>query len=203
MDYVASLEALEAVYGQPGETSLAKETVGLIPQYRAFVEASPFCALATTGPEGMDCSPRGDKAGFVRVLDDRTLLMPDRRGNNRTDSLRNIVRNPQIALMFMVPGSKNCLRVNGTAKVTLDTQLCASFGVEGKAPRSVIVIRTEAVYFQCGRAIVRSHLWEPEQWTDSSGLPSPGKILATLSEGRVGGDEYDREWEGRALSTLW
>ncbi|MEZ5801192.1 MAG: pyridoxamine 5'-phosphate oxidase family protein [Nitratireductor sp.] len=203
MDFVASLEELEAVYGQPGETSLAKETIGVIPQYRAFIEASPFCALATIGPEGMDCSPRGDVAGFVRVHDERTLMMPDRRGNNRTDSLRNIVRNPNVALMFMVPGSTNCLRINGTARVTFDRQLCASFEIAGKTPRSVVVIRTDAVYFQCGRAILRSHLWEPGAWADISHLPTPGQILASLSDGRVGGDDYDREWSGRAVSTLW
>ncbi|MCB1428732.1 MAG: pyridoxamine 5'-phosphate oxidase family protein [Nitratireductor sp.] len=203
MDFVTSLDELQAVYGQPGEASLAKETVGLTPHYRAFVEASPFCALATTGPEGMDCSPRGDVAGFVRVHDERTLLMPDRRGNNRTDSLSNIVRNPNVALMFMVPGSTSCLRVNGTAKVTLDGGLCASFEMDGKAPRSVIVIRTEAVYFQCGRAIMRSHLWEPDKWADSSALPTPGQVLAALSKGRIGGDDYDREWGARASSTLW
>lgn len=203
MDFVASLEELEAVYGQPGETSLAKETIGVIPQYRAFIEASPFCALATIGPEGMDCSPRGDVAGFVRVHDERTLMMPDRRGNNRTDSLRNLIRNPNVALMFMVPGSTNCLRVNGTARVTFDRQLCASFEIAGKAPRSVVVIRTDAVYFQCGRAILRSHLWEPGAWADISHLPTPGQILASLSDGRVGGDDYDREWSGRAVSTLW
>ena len=153
MQFVETVEELAAIYGEPGEALLVKETMHIIPQYRAFIEAAPFCALATVGPEGLDCSPRGDRPGFVRVHDERTLMMPDRRGNNRTDSLQNIVRDPRVALMFMIPGHGNCLRVNGEARVTADAAVCESFAIEEKAPRSVTVIKTQAVYFQCARAL--------------------------------------------------
>ena len=173
------------------------------PQYRALIEASPFAVLATSGPEGLDCSPRGDMPGFVRVHDEETLMMPDRRGNNRVDSLRNIVRDPRAALLFIIPGSGSTLRVNGRARLTTDSDTLASFEVGGKAPRSVIVITVESIYFQCARAIVRSDLWNPEKHVEANRLPSPGEILAALSENRVGGEAYDREWPGRAKKTLW
>ena len=203
MTILSSVEELEAIYGQPGEASLVKEVPEIIPQYRAFVEASPFCTLATVGPEGMDCSPRGDVPGFVRVHDTRTLMMPDRRGNNRVDSLKNIVRDPRVALCFLIPGSRNALRVNGEAHLSVDPEIKHSFAMDGKEPRSVIVIRTTAVYFQCGRAIVRSSLWNPEAQIDPKSLPTPGEVLAELSNGSVGGPDYDAKWEGRANETLW
>jgi PPOX class probable FMN-dependent enzyme len=203
MTFLNSIQELEDIYGQPGETSLVKEVTEIIPQYRAYIEASPFCSLATVGPEGLDCSPRGDVPGFVRVGDERTLLMPDRRGNNRADSLKNIIRDPRIALCFFVPGSKNTLRVNGTARISVDPDLKASFAEGGKEPRSVIVIRTDAVYFQCGRAIVRSHLWDLEKQVDPASLPTPGDVLAYLSNGKVGGRDYDAKWDDRASETLW
>src|SRR5690606_3070178 len=151
------------IYGKPGETSLVKELDRLIPEYAAFIEASPFVSLATSGPEGLDCSPRGDLRGFVRVADERTLLMPDRRGNNRADSLKNIVRDGRVGLLFLVPGSGTTLRVNGRARLSADPALCASFAVDGQAPRTVAVIAIAAVYFQCARAIHRSGLWNPER----------------------------------------
>ena len=203
MNKIDTVEALEALYGQPGETSLVKEVDYLTTEYRTFIEKSPFCMLATTGPEGLDCSPRGDVPGFVRVHDDRTLLMPDRRGNNRVDSLRNIVRSPQIALCFIIPGSLNALRVNGEAYLSIDPEIKASFAVDGKEPRSVIVMRTQAVYFQCGRAIVRSRLWDLDAQVDPSDLPTPGEMLASLSKGSVGGKDYDAAWEDRAKNSLW
>jgi uncharacterized protein len=203
MQAIRTTAELEAIYGMPGETSLVKETRMVIPLYRAFIEASPFCTLSTVGPEGMDCSPRGDVPGFVKVHDENTLMMPDRRGNNRVDSLRNIVRDPRVALCFLIPGSITCLRVNGEAIVTADPELKASFAMDGSEPRSVIVIRTTAVYFQCGRALVRSRLWDPAVHQLAEGLPTPGTILAELSGNRVGGAEYDAEWQGRALKTLW
>ena len=201
--FVQSVEQLEAIYGQPGETSLIKEVPHVIPHYRQFIEASPFCTLATTGPEGLDCSPRGDKPGFVRVADERTLMMPDRRGNNRVDSLSNIVRNPKIALCFLIPGSRTSLRVNGTARLSIEPDLLASFAVDDKPPRSVIVIKTEAIYFQCGRAIQRSSLWSEEAKVDPASIPTPGDVLAWLSDNRIGGEKYDQEWDGRAAETLW
>jgi uncharacterized protein len=203
MSVINSVEELEALYGTPGETSLVKELDRVIPEYAAFIEASPFVALATSGPEGLDCSPRGDLAGFVRLKDERTLLMPDRHGNNRADSLKNIVRDGRVGLLFLVPGSGTTLRVNGRAELSIDPELRASFTVEGKAPRSVIVIAVEAVYFQCARAIVRSDLWNPAKQVDPRTLPTPGAILAAVSTNHIGGESYDREWPERARRTMW
>lgn len=200
---IASVEELHALYGEASEASLVKEVDRITPDYRRFIEASPFVALATSGPEGLDCSPRGDRAGFVRIADEKTLLMPDRRGNNRVDSLANIVRDPRVALLFLIPGSGTTLRVNGTAHLSTDPALLDSFAVEEKAPRSVIVMRVERVYFQCARAIVRSELWHPERHVDPKSLPTPGRILANLSDETVGGDAYDREWPERARKSMW
>lgn len=203
MSVIETIEQLEALYGSPGETSTAKEVDWITPHYRAFIEASPFVALATSGPEGLDCSPRGDGAGFVRIHDERTLMMPDRRGNNRVDSLRNIVRDPRVGLLFLIPGSGTTLRVNGRARLETDPALLDSFAVDGKAPRSVIVLAVDAVYFQCARAILRAELWNPERHVDPKSLPTPGQILAAMSDNRVGGAEYDREWPERAAKSMW
>ena len=175
----------------------------LTPEYRAYIEACPFVALATGGPEGLDCSPRGDRPGFVQVRDERTLLLPDRRGNNRVDSLRNIVRDPRVGLLFFIPGSGNTLRVNGRAHLSTDPELLASFAMEGKAPRCVVVIAVDAVYFQCSRALMRSELWNPEKHVAPGRLPTPGQILAALTDNRVGGADYDRTWPERAKHSLW
>ncbi len=203
MQTITTVEQLEALYGVPGETSLVKELDRLIPEYAAFIEASPFAALATSGPEGLDCSPRGDRAGFVRIHDDRTLMMPDRRGNNRADSLKNIIRDRRAAFLFLVPGSDTTLRVNGRAHISVDATLCASFAVEGKPARSVIVLDIEAVYFQCARCIRRSDLWSPERHVDPASLPTPGQILAATSARRIDGEAYDAEWPDRAAKTMW
>lgn len=194
---------LEAIYGRPVEAATVKEVNWITPHYRAYIEASPYAALATSGPEGLDCSPRGDRPGFVRVHDEKTLMLPDRRGNNRIDSLRNIVRDPRVALLFMIPGVGNTLRVNGRAHLSIAPDLLESFAVEEKAPRSVTVIEVDAVYFQCARALVRSELWNPARHVDPKSLPSAGQILAALSDERVGGETYDREWPGRAAATMW
>jgi PPOX class probable FMN-dependent enzyme len=200
---ISSVEELEAIYGQPSQGSLVKEVPRITPHYRALIEASPFMLLATSGPEGLDCSPRGDLPGFVRVQDERTLLMPDRRGNNRADSLRNIVRDGRVGLLFMIPGLGNTLRVNGRAHLSTEPSLLESFVMEGKPPRCVIVMHVETVFFQCSRALVRSDLWNPAKFRDASELPTPGQILAALSNARLGGEEYDREWCTRAAATLW
>lgn len=203
MSAITDLETLESIYGQPREAATVKEIGRIIPEYRAYIEASPFVALATVGPEGLDCSPRGDRPGFVRVRDEKTLLLPDRHGNNRIDSLRNIVRDPRVAVLFLIPGSANTLRVNGRAHVTAEAALLDSFEVEGKSPRTVTVIKVDAVYFQCGRAIVRSELWNPDHHVAPDALPTAGEMLAAISGGRVGGETYDREWPERARKTLW
>jgi uncharacterized protein len=200
---VRSIEELEAIYGPTGEASTAKVADRITPHYRAFIEASRFAALATVGPEGLDCSPRGDLVGFVRIHDEFTLMMPDRRGNNRVDSLRNIVRDPRVSFMFLIPGHGNAIRVNGRAELSVDPELLSSFAVDGKAPRSVIVMRIGEVYFQCARAIVRSGIWNPALHIDPKSLPTPGDILIEMSEGRVGGKEYDDAWQARAMATLW
>lgn len=203
MSIIETVEELEALYGQPGESSLVKEVPAITPEYRALIEASPFVALATAGPEGLDCSPRGDQSGFVRVHDERTLMMPDRRGNNRVDSLKNIVRDPRVGLLFLIPGSGTTFRVNGRAHLSTDPDLLNSFAVEEKAPRSVIVVTVESAYFQCARAIVRSDLWNPAKHIDPKALPTPGKILAAVTENRVGGEAYDQEWPERAKKSMW
>ena len=200
---VTTIGDLEALYGQPAEAATVKEVARITPHYRAYIEASPFASLATSGPEGLDCSPRGDKPGFVRVHDERTLMLPDRRGNNRIDSLRNIVRDPRVALLFLIPGVGNTLRVNGRAHLSVEPALLDSFAVEDKAPRSVMVMTVDAVYFQCARALVRSDLWNPARHVDPKSLPSAGQILAALSQDRVGGETYDRDWSGRAAKTRW
>ena len=203
MTTIRTVEELAALYGAPVEVALVKETTRITPDYRRLIEASPFCALATGGPEGLDCSPRGDLPGFVRVLDERTLAMPDRRGNNRVDSLSNIVRDPRVALLFLLPGSGTTFRVNGHAVLSTDPELLDSFAVDGHAPRCVILITVEAAYFQCARAVVRADLWNPEKHLPAGSLPTPGRILAALTEDRISGDSYDREWPGRAAKTMW
>ena len=203
MSTVATVEELEAIYGQTNDASTVKVADRVTPLYRILIEKSPFAALATSGPEGLDCSPRGDLPGFVRIHDDQTLLMPDRRGNNRIDSLRNIVRDPRVALLFMIPGCGNTLRVNGRAKISTDRDLLASFAVNEKAPRSVIVVTVEEMYFQCARAVIRSDLWNPDKRVDPKTLPTPGQVLAEMSENKVGGEEYDRAWPERARKTMW
>ncbi|WIY52358.1 pyridoxamine 5'-phosphate oxidase family protein [Devosia sp. YIM 151766] len=204
MTRIISLDQLDALYQPaPAAASTAKIAQSVTPHYRRLIEASPFAALATIGPEGIDCSPRGDKPGFVRIHDDKTLMMPDRRGNNRVDSLRNIVRDPRCALLFLIPGSGTTLRVNGRAYLSIDPAILDSFAVEEKAPRSVIVLDIEEVYFQCARAIIRSELWNPARHVDPASLPSPGQILAAMTENRVGGDGYDQAWPERAKKTMW
>jgi hypothetical protein len=203
MTKISTIAELEAIYGLAGETATVKEVDRLTPHYRKFVELSPFVIVATSGPEGLDCSPRGDLAGFVRIQDDKTLLLPDRLGNNRVDSLRNIVRDGRIALLFLIPGAGNTLRINGRAHLTSDVELLASFAVADKAPRSIIVVGIEAVYFQCARALVRSDLWNPARHVDPNALPNAGQILAALSEHRVGGVGYDAAWPERAKQSLW
>lgn len=204
MTRITSLDQLEKLYlPAPAAASTAKVAHAMTPHYRRLIEASPFAALATIGPEGVDCSPRGDKPGFVRIHDDRTLIMPDRRGNNRIDSLRNIVRDPRCAFLFLIPGSGTTLRVNGRAHLSIDPDLLESFAVDEKPPRSVIVLEIDELYFQCARAIIRSELWNPERHIDPASLPTPGEILAGMTENQVGGEGYDKAWPERARQTMW
>ena len=200
---IRDVAVLERLYGTPTETSIVKEADHIHPVYRPFIEAAPFFVLATNGESRLDTSPRGDAAGFVVVEDQHTLLIPDRRGNNRIDSLRNILHDPRVALLFLVPGVGETLRVNGRALLSVDPALLARFAVDGKEPRSVLVVKVDLVFFQCSRAIVRSALWDPERHVPRSALPSGGRILAALSADRVGGDEYDAALPARVRATLY
>ncbi len=204
MGVINTLAELEKIYSTPPALASKAKEIGFISaHYRKLIEASPFAILATSGPEGLDCSPRGDKAGFVRVQDERTLVLPDRRGNNRIDSLRNILSDSRVALLFLIPGSGTTFRVNGKAVISADPELLASFAVEEKPPRTAIVISVEAAYFQCARAIVRSNLWDAAYHADAAMLPSPGNILQSLPESQIDGRAYDADWPGRAEKTLW
>ena len=200
---IADVATLERLYGAPSEASIVKEVDHVHPVYRKLIEASPFAILATSGPGGLDASPRGDGPGFVVVEGEKTLLLPDRRGNNRTDSLRNIIGDPRVALLFLIPGIGETLRVNGRATISIESTLLRRFAVEGKEPRSVLVIAVETVYFQCSRAVVRADLWNPEKRVSRATLPSSGAILAALSNARIGGEAYDRALPERLKSTLY
>ncbi|MEI2296994.1 pyridoxamine 5'-phosphate oxidase family protein [Ensifer sp. MJa1] len=202
MSIITSVEQLNALYGGVTEASVAKVTRALTAEYRQMIEASPFCALATVGPEGLDCSPRGDDDCVVRIADDETVLLPDWRGNNRVDSLANIVRDPRVALMFLIPGSNTTMRINGTAVLSVDPELTGSFEVDGKHPRSVIVVTIGEVYFQCARAVMRAQLWNPERFLDPASLPTPGTLLKA-AKADFDRETYDREWPERASKTMW
>lgn len=200
MQFVEDIAGLEALYGTPGEASLIKVAHQMTPTYRKWIMASRLCVLSTVGPDGTDGSPRGDDGPVVRELDPQTLALPDWRGNNRMDSLRNIVADGRVSLMFMVPGSNNVVRVNGTAKITTDADLCASFAQNGNHPRSVIVIKIGEIYSQCARALMRARIWTCGN--ESNGLPSVGDMLAEMKAG-FDGATYDAEWAPRAAKTMW
>jgi len=200
---ITSIAQLEAIYGLPAGAAVVKEIDHVSAEYRAFIEASPFFVLASNGPEGVDASPRGDEPGFVRVADDKTLLIPDRRGNNRVDSLRNIVRDPRVSLLFLVPGVGETFRVIGRASISTDPALTETFVFAGKTPRAVIIVTVERVYFQCSKAIVRSKLWDASRHVERKSLPSNGTILAAITKGEVGGEQYDREYPERLKATIY
>lgn len=201
MEFIGEIESLEALYAKPGEASLVKVARRMTPLYRRWIMASRFCVLTTVGPEGVDGSPRGDDGPVVMELDEGTLALPDWRGNQRLDSLRNIVRDPRVALMFMVPGSNNVVRVNGRARVTADEALRGRFEKNGKTPATVIVIEIGEIYSQCARAVMRAGLWTAGD--ESGGLPSVGDMLVEMTDGRIDGEAYDEEWPGRAAKTMW
>lgn len=201
---IRDIASLERLYGVPAAPSCAKEIDYLHPHYRAFIAAAPFAVLvATSGPDGLDASPRGDPPGFVVAQDEKTLLIPDRRGNNRADSLRNIITDPRVALLFLIPGSGETLRVNGRAIISIAPTLLARFSMEENVPRSVLVVRIDSVYFQCARAILRARLWDPDQRIARGALPTPGRILADLSAARFDGVSYDRDLPERLKTTLY
>ncbi len=200
---VTSMEQLQSLYGERMPASVIKEIDHINAHYRALIEAAPFVAIATCGPEGLDCSPKGDPAGFIRILDDKTLAIPDRPGNNRIDGFRNIVRDPRIALLFLIPGVGETLRVNGRASISVDPDLMTSFAINGKLPRCVLIVHVESAYFHCSKAIVRSKLWDEATKIDRKSLPSTGSIVAELSKGKLGGEAYDREMPERIKAQLY
>jgi PPOX class probable FMN-dependent enzyme len=200
---IKNVGQLEALYGLPAGNSIAKEVDYVHSLYARMIEAAPFVALATAGGDGLDVSPRGDRDGCVFVEDEKTLLLPDRRGNNRLDSLHNVVADPRVALLFLIPGIGETLRVNGRAHISIDPVLLARFAVDAHAPKSVLVVQVERVYFQCSRAVVRSHLWDVNAQVERASLPSPGAMLAALTANQVDGAQYDRDLPERVAKTLY
>ena len=200
---IDTLPALEALYDTPGEVSLRKEVPYLHPVYQALIAASPFVVVATIGPDGLDTSPRGDPPGFVQVQDEHTLLLPERRGNNRIDSLRNILYDPQVALIFFVPGVRETVRVNGSAKISADPAVLEPFAVQGQLPKCVIEITVQTVFFQCARALLRSSLWSQDPAAGRAAVPTAGQMLAALTGNGIDGESYDRELPERQAKSLY
>ena len=200
---IADVAALEALYGFPSGAAVEKEVNYIHPHYRSMIEASPFMVLATSGPDGLDTSPRGDEPGFVVVEDEKTVLIPDRRGNNRADSLKNIIGNPFVALLFLIPGVGETLRVNGRAIVSTAPTLLERFSVAGKLPRSVIVVSVDTVFFQCSRAVWRAKLWDAAAQIDRKRLPSTGRILGDISNSKIDPEKYDDGLYERLKSSLY
>ncbi|MBV7408384.1 pyridoxamine 5'-phosphate oxidase family protein [Maritimibacter sp. DP1N21-5] len=203
MRRIEDIASLEAIYdtAKPSDAAIRKVTAHLTPAYRRWIEASRFCVVSTAGPEGTDTSPRGNDGPVVRIVDPVTLVLPDWRGNKRLDTLRNIVRDGRISVMFFVPGSGNVVRVNGQAMVTDDAALCASFEQQGKHPQTCTVISVTEVYAQCARAIMRAGLWSGAD--ESAGLPTMGEMLRDATKGEVDGEGYDLDWAARAKDTMW
>lgn len=201
MQRIEDIATLEGLYGTPGAPSLRKVATRMTPLYRKWIMSSKLCILSTVGPAGTDGSPRGDDGPVVLELDAQTLAMPDWRGNNRLDSLRNIVADGRVSLMFMVPGSNNVVRLNGNAFLTDDADLRSQFEKKGRLPATVIVIGIEEIYTQCARALMRAGTWKGLE--ESADLPSVGEILAEMTAGEEGGAPYDDAWGARAEKTMW
>jgi PPOX class probable FMN-dependent enzyme len=202
-EIVQSVEQLQQIYGEPIPTSIVKEVGHLTDVYRKLIEAAPFVVIATSGPSGLDCSPKGDAPGFVRIVDDNTLMIPDRPGNNRLDGFKNLMSDPRIALLFMIPGCSETLRVNGRATVSIDPALRESFAMNGKPARAVLIVEIETVFFHCAKAIVRAKLWDVNAQVDRKSLPSTGTIIAELSGGKLGGEQYDKDAPARIRAQLY
>ena len=200
---ITTIEELERHYGPKSPASMWKELDHVHPHYRAMIEASPFVAIATVGPDGTDCTPKGDPAGFVHVADEKTLMIPDRPGNNRLDSWRNIIGDPRVSILFLIPGVGETLRVNGRAAISIDPALRERFAVNGKPARAVLVVAVDRVYFHCSKAIVRSKLWDPSRQIPRSALPSTGTMVNALSKGAIDGVEYDRNAPARIQAMLY
>jgi hypothetical protein len=200
---ITSIDELEALYDKAAGPSVAKEIDHISDHYRTFIEKAPFVVMATSGPGGLDCSPRGDPAGFVRVLDRKRVLLPDRRGNNRLDSLRNIVEDPRVSLLFLIPGVNETLRINGRARILVDEELAASFAINERTPKVLIEVTADRVYFQCAKALVRSRLWANETQVPRSALPSTGQILEQITNKAIDAAEHDRGYPERVKQTIY
>jgi len=203
MHSITTQQQLDVLYGKAVESSVVKEIDYISDHYEAFIDKAPFVVVATVGPEGLDCSPRGDPPGFVRVRDPKTVLIPDRRGNNRIDTLRNLVRDPRISLLFIIPGIGNTLRINGRAEISAEPELCQSFAMHGKQPRTVLVVTIDRIYFHCPKALVRSRLWSADAQIARSELPSTGEILQAVSKGSIDGAAYDAAYPKRLEETIY
>ncbi len=200
---ITTIEDLEALYGQPMGAALTKEVDTITDQYRVFIEKAPFVVVATVGPEGLDCSPRGDPVGFVRVLDRKRVLIPDRRGNNRMDSMRNILRDPRISLLFLIPGVNETLRINGRARIIVDEALARTFTVNEKVPTTLLEVTADRVYYQCPKALIRSKLWSIDAQVPRSALPTGGQILQEITNNAVNAAEYDAAYPERIRQTIY
>ena len=191
MQAVTSIDDLVKLYGEPMERSLWKEIDHINDHYRQFIEKSPFLILATHGGKGVDCSPRGDPAGFVRVVNKKCLHIPDRKGNNRLDSLKNIILNGDVGIIFLVPGVGETIRVAGKGEILADENLRTSFTCQGKAPTSIISVAVDKVYYQCQKAVARSKLWDPNHFVDRKLLPTAGQMTKHFADSRK--IEFDAE----------
>ncbi|SFL14338.1 pyridoxamine 5'-phosphate oxidase family protein [Pseudomonas sp. NFACC46-3] len=201
--YITTMQALESLYGPVAKPSILKEVDHIHPVYQPFIEAASFAILASSGPGGLDASPRGDAPGFVHVHDSKTLYLPDRRGNNRIDSLRNIVEDSRVALLFLVPGVGETLRVNGTARISVEPALLSRFAVKGQLPRTVLEVTVTSVYFQCSRAVIRAGLWDVKRQIERSALPTAGEVFKRICPSQVDGDAYDKALPERVANTLY
>jgi uncharacterized protein len=194
---IDTVEALRVLYGHPGERAVAKEQAKLDEHTRAFIAASPFLVMGTSGADGScDVSPKGDAPGFVHVLDDHRLAIPDRLGNNRVDGLSNMVENPHVALLFMIPGREDTLRVNGSASISRDEALLDRLAVSGKRPQTVLVVEVEQAFMHCTRAFKRAGLWDHTRWPDASSVPSMSRMIWDLLPTKPDGktvEQYERE----------
>ncbi len=200
MKAINDIHMLEALYEDASPAALTKVAHHMTPLYKQWIEASRFLILSTVGPEGTDASPRGDAGPVVRVTDTKTLLLPDWRGNNRIDSLRNIVRDSRVSLMFMVPGCNNVVRVNGDAILTADTSITAQFEKNGKHPKTVIVTTIGEMYFQCAKAFMRSALWKSGDESDR--VPKAGQFIREM-KAEFDDEAYDTGYADYAKHRMW
>lgn len=203
MEFIKTIDELEDIYGSPSIASIRKVSSRITPTYRKWIKASSLCTLATVGPNGVDASPRGDNSCVVRELNDKNIIIPDWKGNNRIDSLKNIVRDPRAALMLIIGGSNIVIRINGSAKVTLDKKLIDLFDKNKNKPRSIILFEIQEIYFQCAKALSRSEIWKKESWPELGDLPTAGQILQEMTNSEVDGRKYDHSWPEGSEETLW